>query len=95
MPADDAVDRTVPDVSLGSTVFLPYAEAGAGNDGQVARGAGALIFFVKSLVEFHRILNADEGVDTDAVSVSDEPDGLIGRHNSKHFSPCGLCRAVE
>ena len=84
MAADQAVHCTGADVALSSPVLVPYAEAGAGDDGQMLGGMGLLIPAVERLVQLDGILNAHEGIDADAVAIPDEADGVVRRHDAIH-----------
>ena len=84
MAADQAVHGAGADVALRGAVFVPHAEARAGNDRQVLGGMGLFISAAERLVQLHRVFNADKGIDADAVSVADQADGLIRRHDSIH-----------
>ena len=85
MAADEAVDGTGFDISFRATLFVPDAEAGARDHGEVARRLHFLIAAVDRLMEFHGALDADKGVDTDAVAVPDEADGFVCAHDLIHF----------
>ena len=84
MAADQAVHGAGADVALRGAVFIPYAEARAGDDRQVLGGMGLFISAAERLVQLHRVFNADKGIDADAVSVADQADGLVRRHDSIH-----------
>ena len=84
MTADQTVDSALADIAFRVSVFIPDAEARAGDDGQVARGLPFLVSSVESFVELHGALDADEGVDADTVAVADQADRFVGTHDFIH-----------
>ena len=87
MTADQLVHGAVADVALGGAVFVPHAEARAGDHRQVPRRPGLGEPPPDGLVEFHGVLDAHKGVHADAGPVRDHPDGLVGGHDLVHGTP--------
>ena len=84
--ADDAVDRAGFDIAFGTSLLVPDAEAGARDHGEMARRLHFLIAAEDRLMEFHGALDADKGIDADAVAVPNEADGFVCGHDFIHFS---------
>ena len=85
MAADQAIHRAGTDITLGSLVLIPYAKARTGNDRQVLGGMRLFVAAAQRLMQLHRVFDAHEGIDADAVAVADEADGLVRRHDTIHI----------
>ena len=60
-------------------------KTGAGDNRQMLGGMGVFVAASERFVQLHRVFDTHEGIDTDAVAVADEADGLVRCHDAVHI----------
>ena len=84
MTADQPVHCSFPDIAFCIMFFVPDTKACAGNDGQMPGRLHSHISPVNGFMKLHRIFNPHKRIDTNTVSVPDQPDRLICAHDLIH-----------